>query len=43
MMIGLLWCLHIWGSWVRVEGWQMATTDDVHGVLTLEDGTDRLF
>jgi hypothetical protein len=42
-MIGLWWYLHIWGPWIRVEGWQLATTVDVHGVLTLEVGTDTLF
>jgi len=43
MMIGLLRRLHIWWSWVRVAEWQLATTDDVPGFLTLKDGTDRLY
>jgi hypothetical protein len=43
MTIGLLRRLHIWGSSVRVAEWQLATTDDVLGFLTLEDWTDRLY
>jgi len=42
MTIGLLRRLHIWGSWVPAAEWQLATTDDVLGFLTMEDGTDRL-
>jgi hypothetical protein len=43
MTIGLLWRLYILVSRVRVAEWQLATTDDVLGFLTLEDGTDRLY
>ena len=30
MTIGLLWRLHIWGSWVRVAEWQLATAMFLH-------------